>query len=141
VLNYKNCKFCKLDLPLDSFSKGQGKFKKLNTCKKCDAKRRKEDYATLPNDVKKQRAHKQKISEYKRIYGLPDEMATKLANNREGSCAICEETRFLVVDHCHKTGIFRGLLCQHCNSVLGYAKDNVDILKNAINYLKENSNV
>lgn len=95
----------------------------------------------MPDDVKKQRAYDQRIREYKRIYGLPDDVATKLANNREGSCSICKETKFLAVDHCHTTGIFRGLLCQHCNSVLGYAKDNVNILENAISYLKEKSNV
>lgn len=42
----------------------------------------------------------------------------------------------LVVDHCHKTNKVRGLLCNSCNLLLGYAKDNVTILQSAISYLK-----
>jgi hypothetical protein len=53
-------------------------------------------------------------------------------------CAICGEKDFkkrLSVDHCHKTGKFRGLLCQTCNTSLGGFKDNVELLKSAIKYL------
>lgn len=42
----------------------------------------------------------------------------------------------LAIDHCHKTGKVRGLLCQSCNAMLGYSKDSVDILLSAIMYLK-----
>lgn len=61
-----------------------------------------------------------------------------------GHCAMCESTvsgrrgdNYLIVDHCHKTDQIRGLLCHHCNIVLGAARDNVDILQNAINYLQQ----
>ena len=40
------------------------------------------------------------------------------------------------VDHDHITGSNRGLLCTNCNFLLGYAKDNIFILINAIQYLK-----
>ncbi|KKM72361.1 hypothetical protein LCGC14_1421320, partial [marine sediment metagenome] len=39
------------------------------------------------------------------------------------------------VDHCHKTGIVRGLLCKSCNLTLGFVKDDVDLLQGLINYL------
>jgi len=60
------------------------------------------------------------------------------------SCMICGITeselgRKLDVDHCHETGKVRGVLCNSCNSVLGHARDNVEILQAAINYLKEYS--
>lgn len=132
----KVCKSCQLEKTLDCFSKGNGKHKKLNVCKECDAARRRKYHAGLTVEQKAQKALIQRISDYKRVYGLPDEMAEKLANNREGSCEICGETKFLVVDHCHTSGNVRGLLCQHCNSVLGYAKDNIEVLKNAIHYLQ-----
>jgi len=44
----------------------------------------------------------------------------------------------LAVDHCHVSGKIRGLLCFHCNSSLGKMKDSVEILQNAIDYLKKN---
>ncbi len=63
-----------------------------------------------------------------------------------GVCAICEKQesashpitgapRSLAVDHCHSTGKIRGLLCSRCNSILGHALDDVEILRRAIAYL------
>lgn len=39
-------------------------------------------------------------------------------------CEICGKTETLCVDHCHKTKKFRGLLCQACNSALGWFENN-----------------
>ena len=39
------------------------------------------------------------------------------------------------VDHCHETGNIRGVLCDTCNKLLGYAKDDVGVLAEAIKYL------
>lgn len=44
----------------------------------------------------------------------------------------------LYIDHCHTNGHVRGLLCQKCNSALGLLQDDINILTNAINYLKKN---
>ena len=57
-----------------------------------------------------------------------------------GQCLGCgkyqhELNRALDVDHDHKTGRIRGLLCMSCNRALGYAKDNVATLKRLIAYL------
>lgn len=67
-----------------------------------------------------------------------------------GVCAICKEpetgksrgseaTRLLAVDHNHRTGKIRALLCASCNTMLGLAKDNPSTLKAAIEYLKHHS--
>lgn len=55
-------------------------------------------------------------------------------------CAICNipETllkKKLSIDHCHKSGKVRGLLCHSCNVALGHFRDNKDFLVNAIEYL------
>ncbi len=42
------------------------------------------------------------------------------------------------IDHCHETGEIRGTLCQACNSLLGYAEDDPEILLSAISYLNNN---
>ena len=54
-------------------------------------------------------------------------------------CMICgtkEEETKLFIDHCHKSGKVRGALCRGCNSLLGFAKDDPEVLRNAIKYLK-----
>ena len=51
-------------------------------------------------------------------------------------CAICGNLDRLHIDHCHKTGNVRGLLCSNCNIGIGNMQDNIDILKVAIEYLK-----
>jgi hypothetical protein len=73
-------------------------------------------------------------------YGITAENYNEMFANQKGCCKICgihqdEFTRKLSVDHCHATGEVRGLLCHNCNSLLGHAKDDVDILKSAIDYL------
>ena len=40
------------------------------------------------------------------------------------------------IDHCHKTGIVRGVLCTNCNTALGKLKDDIDLFRKAIKYLK-----
>jgi hypothetical protein len=42
----------------------------------------------------------------------------------------------LVVDHNHKTGMIRGLLCHRCNTGLGHFEEKIDLLHNAIEYLR-----
>jgi hypothetical protein len=60
----------------------------------------------------------------------------RLIDKSGGRCAICEnDEKDLVIDHDHKTGKVRGLLCRQCNSGLGMFGDSMDILKAAILYL------
>ncbi len=64
---------------------------------------------------------------------------------QKGVCAICSGVeasgRRLAADHCHTTGVFRGLLCMKCNTGLGKFKDNTDLLTKAIGYLNDTENV
>jgi hypothetical protein len=55
-----------------------------------------------------------------------------------GVCAICKEKpkRWLFVDHCHRTGKVRGLLCGNCNSGLGFYQDNPRLTLAATTYLR-----
>jgi hypothetical protein len=54
-------------------------------------------------------------------------------------CVICGSEENLVVDHCHKTNIVRGMLCNHCNRGLGHFRDDPELLEFARIYLLANS--
>ena len=41
----------------------------------------------------------------------------------------------IMIDHCHRTGIFRGLLCSGCNLALGATKDEPDTLRKLAEYV------
>lgn len=71
-------------------------------------------------------------------YKLTPKEHTEILENQEDKCAICGcSDKKLVVDHCHTTGKVRGLLCDMCNSGLGFFKDNPESLYNAIQYLQK----
>lgn len=76
----------------------------------------------------------------KRKYGITVEQYEEILQYQKGVCAICgkppkEGHARLSVDHCHKTGLLRGLLCWLCNRLLGSFRDDKDRLKSAIEYL------
>lgn len=78
----------------------------------------------------------------KRNYGIGLDEYSEMLVSQDGKCAICEvnqkelKTRFSV-DHDHKTGHVRGLLCHRCNMGLGMFLDNPDIVSRAAKYLEE----
>jgi len=69
-------------------------------------------------------------------YGLSPAQYAELLQKQVNLCAICHKTSKLVVDHDHKTSQVRGLLCDPCNRMLGLAKDDPELLTNAIKYLQ-----
>lgn len=98
----------------------------------------------------------------KREWPTPEEIFAKQRGNRfnmslaeyehllelqGGACAICfcKETKLtkagdpqaLSIDHCHETGMIRGLLCSSCNTLLGLAKDSILVLLNAASYVEQ----
>jgi len=76
----------------------------------------------------------------KKAYGLSLKDWEGLWYAQDGRCAICDEfftnVRSICVDHDHKTGKVRGLLCRNCNYGLGYFNDNIELLVKAICFLK-----
>jgi len=85
--------------------------------------------------AKKEKAHDRYVV---RVYGLePGEYAQRLAAQK-GRCAICRKVprkRYLAVDHDHRTGTVRGLLCYFCNSSVGTFEFSKTTAENAAAYL------
>jgi 5-methylcytosine-specific restriction endonuclease McrA len=81
-------------------------------------------------------------SHYKRRYGINIDFVNEMLKNQRGLCALCGrdfyETKFYtpyVIDHNHDTGKIRGLVHQRCNTLIGMADEDKNILWQAIRYL------
>lgn len=115
----KTCAACKCAKPANAFKKCKDNLDGLYSyCTDCDKQKR-------------QRMR------YRVSYGFTHEQAEHLANNNVGDCAICGTHGKLFVDHCHTTSKVRGLVCNACNVVLGFAKDNPNTLRSAAKYLED----
>jgi hypothetical protein len=113
----KQCRICKEFKDENLFDKHKRGKNGIDTrCKKCNV----DDRYKRQNPLMKFTYHK---------------MVEDLSKIKKG-CWICGnlDTR-ICLDHDHKTGKIRGLLCNNCNRSLGLFKDSVDLLKKAIEYL------
>ena len=78
----------------------------------------------------------------KKKYGLTEDRFYELMREQNYRCAICgrlekdSRKQKFCVDHCHDTGVVRGLLCFGCNTMLGNANDSIEIMEAAIAYIK-----
>ncbi len=75
-----------------------------------------------------------------REYGISAREYYLLFDYQNGKCAICGGGHIgkrLYLDHCHKTGKVRGILCKYCNALLAMALDREAVLKNAAKYLED----
>jgi len=74
------------------------------------------------------------------MYGLSVERYNEILENQDGRCAICKKLpgprlKRLAVDHDHKTGAVRGLLCFRCNYGIGWFSDNRELFETVAGYL------
>jgi hypothetical protein len=144
------CGGCKVDKQSSDFYKDSTKPSGLTSyCKPCSKAKRSFTYLINKDKEKEQmktyhskNKHKAKDKYLQVSYGITLEDFQSLSEEQNHSCWICNTEvsklkRGLFVDHCHTTGKVRGLLCHPCNTLLGMAKDNVDILNKAIQYLQK----
>jgi hypothetical protein len=91
--------------------------------------------------------NKEKIKGYhlKHNVGITLKEYKELLQKQKNKCSLCNKpfsekqirTR-PVVDHCHISYKVRGILHQGCNSMIGFAKDKINLLQQGINYLNKN---
>jgi hypothetical protein len=131
----KLCSKCQIEKPVsDFYKKERGKYGVAGYCKNCKVKQVKE-------------AHKPVMwfdAHLKRNYGITLQEHTQMFEEQNGVCAICKgegdgKWKKLCVDHDHKTGNVRQLLCRNCNMVLGQVGDNVELLAEMIKYLNKHN--
>lgn len=95
------------------------------------------------NNIKDKKSQSTWKANIKRRYGLTIEEYDRLLKAQNNKCAICGNTndnkkpKKLCIDHNHKTGKIRGLLCDKCNTTLGRINDDISILSAMISYLNK----
>jgi len=158
----RKCSCCKIEKPLSEFYKiKNGTSGVRPACKECSAKKEREKYgenaefrwSKLSKQAQKLRDDPEFLAKHrmrtrrwhlKKHYGITLEQFDGMLKEQNNCCAICGSTSIqgiqktrMVVDHCHKTGKTRGLLCDLCNTALGKFKDSHETLTKAIEYLKK----
>lgn len=112
----KVCRLCNRRLALVRF-RAVGNDRRRTECGDCERE------ATFARDLR-------------RRYDLPLATYEAMLVDQGGCCAICEKTMAPpCVDHCHESGLVRGLLCANCNLGLGHLRDDAALLVAAIGYL------
>jgi len=107
-------------------------------------------WVPVREDESPQEYSKRAIQAHKRRekYGVDSEMYDRMYKSQNGLCKLCQSPErskisgtqlALAVDHDHKTGRVRGLLCTMCNMALGSFRDDVDVIKSAIQYLEHHN--
>ena len=137
----KSCRTCAETKPLEDFyRKNSSKDGRESSCIEC----RKKQIAIT--DKKRYRSPVRRDAHLMDKYLINQSIYEHLLLMQGGHCALCPATSsgrkndsYLIVDHCHKTGNVRGLLCHHCNIMLGVSKDNTNTLQNAITYLTKHA--
>ncbi len=99
---------------------------------------------------KKRTYEQEKHNSLKKAFGITLEQYNAMLKAQNGVCAICgqpEKRSYkatgrvmqLAVDHCHKTGKVRALLCGPCNHGIGNFREDAELIHKAIAYLESNS--
>lgn len=139
---HKTCSGCGTIKPISAFGKHEtcvgGKRRRCRVCCSTAAKAHAKTYSRPKPSyiVERNRALRNK-------YGITHQDYVDLLAEQGGGCALCgRKPKFdkpLSVDHCHKTGRVRGILCPRCNRALAQLGDNESGLKKAALYISNPS--
>jgi hypothetical protein len=154
----KRCPRCQITKAVECFAKSRYHLSGFKSyCKECNREWSRKWEKAQPKDG----AHHQKkikraavwyaengeyarkrISEYALVkkYGITVDQRDRMVEEQDGKCLICsavfDEKNKPNVDHCHATGVVRGILCNQCNKGLGCFRDDTESMSKAISYLR-----
>lgn len=121
--------------------------KKVNERRRVDKEFREKDRAQARQRYKDKTPEEKQDAQWRwklSSFGLTQDQYQQISDKQNGRCAICQQVasvrngsaQKLCIDHCHVTGVVRGLLCFHCNAALGQFQENPDLLFRAYLYLR-----
>lgn len=138
VITFRKCSKCKKEQGKELFATYAWKLRHPY-CKLC---RSISNYKSKIKNKDTYEAYKLKTAEIsrrsylKKKWGMTVEEFNELRNFQQGLCAICKiNADILHIDHNHKTGKIRSLLCNNCNRGIGHLKESIEIMLAAINYI------
>lgn len=113
----RTCKSCRLAKPITAFHLQGNGARRRKVCAAC----------RTAGEFRARRGRRSSESRLRErlmcLYGITLEQYQSMLAAQGGVCAICatppSEKRRLVVDHCHRSGLVRALLCSPCNTQLG----------------------
>lgn len=136
----------------DFYKSLDGKYGRESWCKACRSTATKKHRKRLKLDPQwAQRRYECHRKEHMKKYGITRDEYMVMHAAQNGLCAICGKpetakrrgnkklAKELSVDHNHRTGKVRSLLCGRCNNGIGNFCENVDFLKSAISYLERHA--
>lgn len=136
---FKYCPKCKQELPFNLFGFSISNNMYMSAyCKECTTFKSKQQRTKIG-------ANSARANYIQKVYNLSWEDYIYIFTEQQGKCAICKTDIYLAaaditktahVDHSHENGRVRGLLCGKCNSSLGGFNEDIELLQNAINYIK-----
>lgn len=142
------CTRCNTWKYLDEYPKNKGSALGIYSyCSECSNEKGRENHKKYrakgaPDWERKRRKYRNDY--YRKTYGITaDEFDIKLAE-QDGCCEICntelsidEDPKKAHLDHNHRTGQIRGVLCVRCNKGIGFFLENEDYLGDAVKYLRK----
>jgi hypothetical protein len=161
-IEVKTCTNCGQAKPLSDYYRQSSQKSGLNPrCKPCVSAANKQwaiEHADRDRELKRNRARRiksltsrvvdparRRADHYRRTYGLTADEAARFEARLYGPCDICGDIESMVhgsagphlsVDHDHKTGKVRGLLCFACNRAIGCGRDDPARLRKMAAYLE-----
>lgn len=142
----KFCRLCSQKKPIAEFPtylNGKTGYRNRHSyCKPCCREYGRRNHQT----PRRQKSHW--LHQLRSKYGIDEKTYTAMLTDCGGLCTICRkpescknrrgEVRKLAVDHCHRTGKVRGLLCQQCNQAIARLRDDPILCRAAAEYLEKN---
>ena len=134
MIETKRCYACTETKPVTDFYKSNVTYYQKE-CKACNKLRKGAWHRT---EAGKRSSANTKL---KARFGITIDDYETMYSNQGGKCLCCGATASglghrLAIDHCHNTGVIRGLLCKNCNVALGHLKEDKQIAKNLIKYIE-----
>lgn len=142
----KKCNTCGIVKPLFEYNKRSKSIDGYqHKCRKCSSEawqKWKSNNPEYQKDYYLENKEYFKRIRYQNKFGLSEADIQEMLEDQNYTCAVCprdlEKSRW-VIDHDHKYGHARGILCYGCNNGLGAFDDSIEMLEAAIWYLKERS--